>query len=63
MKIDKNLNLTHKQLFDLPPEQQKEIFAKLPTNTYVCFAEAHPDFKYPFEIDKFPCVINGCILY
>ena len=63
MKIDKTLNLTNKELFNLPIEKQKEIFAKLKTNTYICFAEMYPNYKYPFEIDKFPCVIGGIILY
>ena len=61
--IDENLNLTNKELFDLPIEIQKEIFKNLKTNTFVCFAETHPNFKYPFEIDCFPCIINGYILY
>ena len=63
MKIDETLNLSNKELFALPIETQKEIFSKLRTNTFVCFAETHPHYKYPFEIDKFPCVVGGVILY
>lgn len=62
MIIDESLNLTHKQLMALGKETQKEIYAKLFTNSYTCYVESHKNIKFPFEIDGFPCIVSGVIL-
>ena len=62
MIIDKSLNLTNKELTSLDIETQQNIYAKLSTNSYTCYVESHKDIKIPFEIDCFPCVVNGVIL-
>ena len=64
MKIDETLNLTNEELESLPIEIQREIWKRLHTNSFLFFCESvGKNYKFPFEPTKFPCIINGWILY
>lgn len=64
MKIDETLSLTNEEFESLPIDTQKEIWQTLRSNSFLFFCESvGKNYKFPFEPTKFPCIINGWILY